>query len=126
MAQAATPVLDQVRFDDFASLFDAAELRDVIEEWRVDSATALDAIAVARARDDHTAIGELAHRAGGGGLALGATAFAHACEHLRKTAASGGPVTDPDVAAVRAAVDAAHAAMSNAANSAPQAQPKNP
>jgi HPt (histidine-containing phosphotransfer) domain-containing protein len=115
MARHKTPVLDREAFDEFADLFDDEELRDVIEQWRADSAAALDAIAGALARDDRARIGEVAHRTGGGGLALGATALARACEGLRVTAESGGPMTDADIAQLRAAVEATYAALTAAA-----------
>jgi HPt (histidine-containing phosphotransfer) domain-containing protein len=108
-------VLDRTAFDDFAGLFDAAELRDVIEEWHADSLKALDAISAARARGDRVQIGELAHRAAGGAQALGATALASACERLRALADSGDDVDEGAVLAVRDAVHATHAAMDAAA-----------
>jgi HPt (histidine-containing phosphotransfer) domain-containing protein len=116
MGRHPTPVLDRAAFDEFAGLFDEEELRDMIEQWRADSAAALDAIAAALARDDRAQIGEVAHRTAGGGLALGATALAQACEGLRMTAESGRPVTDADIAQVRSAVEATYAAMSAAAS----------
>jgi len=116
MGRDTTPVLDRAAFDDFADLFDDEELRDVIAEWRAESAAALDAIAGALARDDRAGIGELAHRTAGGGLALGATALARACEGLRASAESGGPVTDADIARVRATVETTYAAMTAAAS----------
>lgn len=115
MGKDETVVLDRVTFDDFAGLFDDSELRDVIEEWHADCAKALDAIAAARASGDNARIGELAHRAAGGGLAIGATALARACERLRASAESGGPVTDGEIAPVRAAVAATYAALTDAA-----------
>ena len=108
-------VLDRATFDDFADLFDADELRGMIEEWRADTDGALHAIAEARAGGDMARIGEIAHRAAGGALALGATAFASACERLRASAESGGDVSDRDVAAVRESATATHAAMTAAA-----------
>ena len=108
-------ILDRATFDDFAGLFDAGELRGIIEEWRADTARALDAIAQARDGGDVGRIGEIAHRAAGGALALGATAFASACERLRASAETGGDVSDRDVAAVRDSAAATHAAMSAAA-----------
>jgi len=81
-----------------------------------DSAAALDAIAGALARDDRARIGDVAHRTAGGGLALGATELARACEGLRRIAESARPVTDADVAQVRTAVDATYAAMTAAAS----------
>jgi HPt (histidine-containing phosphotransfer) domain-containing protein len=116
MGMEQTPVLDRGAFDEFAGLFDAGELRQIIEEWHADSATALSAIADARARDDRVRIGEIAHRTAGGGLALGATRLARACEDLRTTAESGAPVTDADIARMRAAVEATYAALTDAAS----------
>ena len=109
-----TEVLDRAAFDDFAGLFSADELHDVIEEWHADSRRALEAIAAALARDDRAQVGEIAHRAAGGGLALGATSFAAACERLRAHAEGGDPVSDADVAAVRDAVAATYLAMTDA------------
>jgi len=106
-----TEVLDRAAFDDFAGLFSPDELHDVIEEWRADSRRALDAIAEALACDDRARIGDIAHRAAGGGLALGASAFAAACERLRAHAEGGDPVTDADLAAVRHAAAATYLAM---------------
>ena len=117
MARHTTPVLDRAAFDEFADLFDEDELRDVIEQWRADSAAALDAIAGALVRNDRARIGEVAHRTGGGGLALGATAVARACEGLRVNAESGGRMTDADIAQLRAAVEATYTAMNAAAAS---------
>jgi HPt (histidine-containing phosphotransfer) domain-containing protein len=116
MGKEQTPVLDREAFDEFAGLFDGGELRQIIEEWRADSATALAAIADAHARDDRVRIGEIAHRAAGGGLALGATRLARACEGLRATAESGGPVTDDEIARMRAAVEVTYAALTDAAS----------
>jgi HPt (histidine-containing phosphotransfer) domain-containing protein len=110
----ADDVLDRAAFDDFAALFDRDELRGVIEEWRADSEKALAAIADARARDDRAQIGELAHRAAGGAMAIGASVMARACEQLRAAAESGGEVDDAAVARVRAAVEATYAAMTDA------------
>lgn len=108
-------VLDRATFDDFAGLFDPGELRGIVAEWRADTARALEAIAEARAGGDLERIGEIAHRAAGGALALGATAFASACERLRASAEATGDVSDRDVAAVRESAAATHAAMSAAA-----------
>lgn len=108
-------VLDRAAFHDFAGLFSPDELHNVIEEWHADSRRALDAIAESLARDDRARVGAIAHRAAGGGLALGATAFAAVCERLRARAEGGEPVTDADVAAVRDAVAATYLAMSEAA-----------
>jgi hypothetical protein len=116
MGNEQTPVLDRAAFDEFAALFDAAELRQIIEEWHADSATALAAIADALARDDRVRIGEIAHRAAGGGFALGAVRLARACEALRATAESGAAVADADVALMRAAVEATYTALTDAAS----------
>ncbi|CAN5233467.1 hypothetical protein BH20ACT16_BH20ACT16_14960 [soil metagenome] len=115
MAKNGSAVLDRVAFDDFAGLFDAAELRAVIEQWHDDSASALDAIAQAQARGDRAQIGQLAHRAAGGGMALGATALVRTCERLRHAAESGAPVTDAEIAPLREAVAATYAALTDAA-----------
>jgi HPt (histidine-containing phosphotransfer) domain-containing protein len=115
MATEQTPVLDRAAFDEFAALFDAAELREMIEDWHADNEAALAAIAAALAREDGGRIGEIAHRATGGALALGAIRLARACERLRVAAESPTPVTAADVAPVRAAVEATHAAMTDAA-----------
>jgi HPt (histidine-containing phosphotransfer) domain-containing protein len=115
MAKAAPPVLDRATFEEFAELFDSEELPGVIARWHADSAAALAAIAEALAGDDRARVGEIAHRTAGGALALGATSLASACERLRVTAESGGAVTEADLAQVRAAVAATHAAMTNAA-----------
>jgi HPt (histidine-containing phosphotransfer) domain-containing protein len=104
-------VLDRAAFDDFAGLFDADELRGMVEQWYADSAAALAAMTDALARADSAQLGEIAHRAAGGGLALGATALARCCERLRAAAESGGAVTGADIAQVRATVEATYAAM---------------
>jgi HPt (histidine-containing phosphotransfer) domain-containing protein len=109
-------VLDRVAFDDFAGLFERGELRGVIEEWHANSQKALAAIADARARGDAAQIGELAHRAAGGAMAIGATALARAAERLRAVAESGGSVGDDAIAPVREAVTATYAAMTAAVN----------
>jgi HPt (histidine-containing phosphotransfer) domain-containing protein len=111
-------VLHRPAFDDFAGLFDDDELSEMIEQWHADSLAALSTIADALAQDDRAKIGELAHRAAGGALALGATAMARACEGLRAAAESGGAVTAADVGQVRATVTATHAAMRAALESA--------
>ena len=108
-------VLDRATFADFASLFATAELGGIVEQWHEDSLGAVDAICAARADGDRARIGDVAHRAAGGGLALGALAFAQACERLRAVAESGGDVSDAEVDAVRAAVATTYAAMSGAA-----------
>jgi HPt (histidine-containing phosphotransfer) domain-containing protein len=115
MGKNGTAMIDRAAFDDFADLFDAAELRDVIEQWHDDSANALEAIAQAQAEGDGARIGQLAHRAAGGGMALGATALARSCERLRAAAESGAPVTDAEIEPVRAAVAATYAALTDAA-----------
>jgi|GEM_PF-2940578 len=118
MAGDPTSVLDRDAFDDFAGLFTACELVEMIEQWHADSLVALSAIAHALAHDDRARIGELAHRAAGGALALGATAMARTCEGLRSAAESGGAVTAADVAQVRAMVTATHEAMQAAVEAA--------
>ena len=110
-----TVVLDRGAFADFAGLFSDAELREVIDEWHADSAKALDAITAAHACGDNARIGDLAHRAAGGGLAIGAIALARACERLRASAESGAAVGDDEIAPVRAAVAATYAALTDAA-----------
>jgi HPt (histidine-containing phosphotransfer) domain-containing protein len=106
----ADEVLDREAFADFAGLFRRDELRGVIEEWHADSERSLAAIADAQARDDRRQIGELAHRAAGGAMAIGATDMVRACERLRAAAESGG-ATDEAVARVRDAVRATYDAM---------------
>lgn len=118
MPRADGEVLDRAAFDDFAGLFTTDELRDVIDGWHAESLSALDAIDESRARDERARIGEIAHRAAGGGLALGATAFAAACERLRANAEGGGTVTEADVAAARDAVAATYVAMTDASQGA--------
>lgn len=108
-------VLDRVTFDDFAGLFDAVELRDIIDRWHADNVKAIEAIAAAHASGDSARIGELAHRAAGGAMAIGATALTRACERLRASAESGEPVTDDEIAPVREAVAATYAALTHAA-----------
>lgn len=119
MEKDETAVLDRVAFDDFAGLFDAGELRDAIEQWHADSTTTLAAIAAARARGDDARIGELAHRTAGGGMAIGALALTRACERLRAAAESGAPVTDAQIAPLRAAVAATYGALTDAVSSGP-------
>ena len=111
-----TAVLDAAAFGAFASLFDAAELREVVEEWHADSVNALGVMTRAQASGDDAQIGELAHRTAGGGLALGATALARACETLRAAAESGRPVRAAQLDPVADAVAATYAAMIAAAS----------
>ena len=108
-------LLDRALFDAFAELFDADEMRDVIQEWHADISAALVLIEQARERDDPAEIARVAHRTAGGGLALGATNLAAACEQLRAQAESGAGVTSDDVDRVRRAAEATHRALSNAA-----------
>lgn len=116
IGEGGTAVLDAAAFGAFANLFDAAELREVVEEWHADSVNALDAMTRAQAGGDDAQIGELAHRTAGGGLALGATALAHACEALRAAAESGRPVSAAQLDPVADAVAATYAAMISAAS----------
>lgn len=112
-----TALLDAAAFGAFASLFDAAELREVVEEWHADSVNALGVMTRAQASGDDAQIGELAHRTAGGGLALGATALARACETLRAAAESGRrPVSAAQLDPVADAVAATYAAMIAAAS----------
>lgn len=112
-------VLDRATFDDFAGLFDDAELREVIDDWYADSLKALAALDAARAAGDSARIGDLAHGAAGGGMAIGAIALALACERLRASAESGGSITDGELAAVREAVAATYAALTDATAASP-------
>lgn len=116
MATDQPDLLDRAMFDDFAGLFEPAELRDVVEEWHDDSGRALAAIEQARAGGDRARIAEIAHRTGGGGMAIGATALARACERLRAAADSPEPVGEPQIAAVREAVALTYAALVHAAS----------
>ncbi len=117
MGNDETGVLDRVTFDDFAGLLDDSELRDVIDRWHADNVKAIEVIAAAHASGDNARIGELAHRAAGGAMAIGATALTRACERLRASAESGGPVTDDDIAPVREAIAATNSALSDALSS---------
>jgi len=117
MEKDETVVLDRVTFDDFAGLFDAVELRDVIDRWHADNVQAIEVIAAAHASGDSARIGELAHRAAGGAMAIGATALTRACVRLRASAESGKPVTDDEIAPVREAVAATYSALRDAFSS---------
>lgn len=108
-------LLDRATFDDFAGLFERAELRDVVDEWHDDSTRALAAIEQARAGGDRARIAEIAHRTAGGGMAVGAIALARACERLRAAAHSADPIGDRPIAAVREAVALTYAALMQAA-----------
>jgi HPt (histidine-containing phosphotransfer) domain-containing protein len=108
-------LLDRALFDEFAELFDADEMRDVIVEWYADVESALQLIDDARGRDDAADVARIAHRTAGGGLALGATSFAAVCEQLRARADSGAELTDEDIGRVRDAAAATHRALSDAA-----------
>lgn len=110
----AGEILDAAAFADFADLFDPPELRRMIEEWRTETVEALDAIAEALRHDDRALIGAIAHRSAGGGLTLGAIAFARDCERLRANAEADGTVTGADVTALRDRVAEAYAAMMGA------------
>ena len=108
-------VLDRALFEEYAELLDHDEMRDVIAEWHADLQTALRSIHDALERDDPAAVARVSHRTAGGGLALGARSFAAACEGLRDRAESGASVTARDVERVRAAAEAAHRALADAA-----------
>ena len=107
-------LLDRTLFDEFAELFDDEEMRDVIQEWHADVASALTIIEDALQRSDPAEVARVAHRTAGGGLALGATSFAAVCEGLRAQAESGGDVTSDDLDRVRRAAEATHRALSDA------------
>ncbi|HTN22782.1 MAG TPA: Hpt domain-containing protein [Solirubrobacteraceae bacterium] len=108
-------LLDRTLFDEFAELFDAAEMRDVIEEWHADVTNALVLIEEALRRGDSAEVARVAHRTAGGGLALGATSLADVCERLRGQIESGAGVTSDDVDRVRRSAEATHRALSDAA-----------
>ena len=108
-------LLDRAAFDDFAALFDAGELREVIAEWHADALAALGRIAAALERGDHGQIGELAHRAAGGALALGAPAIASRWERLRRSAESGGEVAAADLDELGEGIEATLRALDAAA-----------
>ncbi|HEY0346308.1 MAG TPA: Hpt domain-containing protein [Solirubrobacteraceae bacterium] len=108
-------LLDRALFDEFAELFDPDEMRDVIEEWHADVSTALEVIEDALRRDDPAEVARIAHRTAGGGLALGATSLAAACERLRERAESAAGVTPDDLERVRSAAEATHRALADAA-----------
>ena len=107
-------LLDRALFDEFAELFDHDEMRDLIEEWHADVSSALAVIEDACRRDDPAEVARVAHRTAGGGLALGATSLAAACEGLRERAESGAGVTADDVQRVRSAAEATHRALADA------------
>lgn len=108
-----SPLLNRAVFEDFASLFDAAELVEMLAQWHADCAVALASMIEALGRGDLAGVGELAHRAAGGALALGATGLARACEGLRSAAesADGAMVSLADVEELRAVVEASYVAM---------------
>ncbi len=108
------PVLDRAAFDDFAGLFEAGEMLEMLGEWRADCAGALERIADGLRGGDRAVVGEAAHRMAGGALALGATGLARRCEGLRAAAESGGALDDGDVARLRTHVDATLALMTAA------------
>jgi HPt (histidine-containing phosphotransfer) domain-containing protein len=107
-------LLDRALFDEFAELFDHDEMRDVIEEWHADVSTALVVLEDARQRGDPAEVARVAHRTAGGGLALGATSLAAACEGLRERAESGAGVRAGDIERVRSAAEATHRALADA------------
>ncbi len=108
-------LLDRALFDEFADLFDADEMRDVIAEWHADVASALELIEEARRRGDPAEVARVAHRTAGGGLALGATRLAAVCEGLRATAESGAGVTGDDIDRVRHSAAETYRALAAAA-----------
>ncbi len=108
-------LLDRALFDEFADLFDAEEMRDVIQEWHEDVSSALVIIESACERGDPAEVARVAHRTAGGGLALGATSLAAVCEGLRAQAESGAPLTADDIDRVRQAAEATHRALAAAA-----------
>lgn len=108
-------VLDRAAFDGFAELFDAAELRDVIAEWHADAQAGITRICGSLARGDLAEIGQVAHRAAGGSLALGAVGLAALWEQLRGAAESGRGVQVADLDSVRAAIEATQRALCAAA-----------
>jgi HPt (histidine-containing phosphotransfer) domain-containing protein len=109
--------LDRSAFDEFAGLCDAAELREVIAEWHADAERSLTRISGSLQRGDLAEIGQVAHRAAGGSLALGASALAALWEQLRGAAESGRGVDGTDLERVRAAVEATQRALNAAAGS---------
>lgn len=117
MSEDSCALLDRALFDEFADLFDADEMRDVIEEWHSDVQRALTIIEDARERGDGAEVARVAHRTAGGGLALGATNLAAVCEGLRAHAESGAELTSEDVDRVRRAADATHRALTDATGS---------
>jgi HPt (histidine-containing phosphotransfer) domain-containing protein len=108
-------LVDRALFDEFADLFDAEEMRDVIGEWYADVESALGLIDDALRRYDAADVARVAHRTAGGGLALGATSFAAECEQLRARADSGAELTAEHIARIRDAAAATHRALSDAA-----------
>jgi HPt (histidine-containing phosphotransfer) domain-containing protein len=108
-------MLDRNAFDAFAELFDEAELREVIAEWHVDAETALARISDSLERGDLAEIGQVAHRAAGGSLALGASALAALWEQLRGAAESGRGIELAELDRVRAMVEATKRALCAAA-----------
>jgi len=109
------PLLNRAAFDTFVELFEPDELREVIGEWHVDATSALAAIEAALEAGDGARIGQIAHRAAGGGLALGASNFAAACEALRAAAEAGPGARPADVAVLRETIASTHRAMLDAA-----------
>jgi HPt (histidine-containing phosphotransfer) domain-containing protein len=107
--------LDRNAFDEFAELCDAAELREVIAEWHADAEGSLARISRSLQRGDLAEIGQVAHRAAGGSLALGALALAALWEQLRGAAESGHGVDAADLEHVRDALEATQLALYAAA-----------
>ncbi|MDX6704728.1 MAG: hypothetical protein QOK16_2385 [Solirubrobacteraceae bacterium] len=108
-------MLDRNAFDAFAELFDDVELREVIAEWHADAQKALSRIAGSLERSDLAEIGQVAHRAAGGSLALGASELAALWEQLRGAAESGRGVGVAELDRVRATVEATKRALCAAA-----------
>jgi HPt (histidine-containing phosphotransfer) domain-containing protein len=108
-------MLDRSAFDDFAELFDAEELREVIAEWHADAEASLARISDSLERGDRAEIGQIAHRAAGGSLALGASALAALWERLRGAAESGRAVEVADLERVRAVIESTQRALCAAA-----------
>ncbi|HEX8158163.1 MAG TPA: Hpt domain-containing protein, partial [Solirubrobacteraceae bacterium] len=83
--------------------------------WHADAQTALARIAGSLERGDLAEIGQIAHRAAGGSLALGASALAALWEQLRGAAESGRGVDVGELERVRATVEATKRALCAAA-----------
>jgi HPt (histidine-containing phosphotransfer) domain-containing protein len=104
-------MLDRHAFNAFAELFEAAELREVVAEWHADAQTSLSRITGLLECGDIAEIGQVAHRAAGGSLALGASALAALWEQLCGAAESGCGVDAADLERVHAALQATQRAL---------------